>query len=214
MGEEASVSNDTSEQKKRDRAMQDMYEREARRNTKERQGAFDEYNKLNESSRTNPEGGAAQLPSGKTMNTVQENIKMAQDLEQKADKGLLTGSRTGDMFIPGANILSLVQSKTLKGAARTLREGGRAVLDERGSVVGAVKYDESGNAIAGSYYGQSEYDPTKTVEPDESPESEGAMAKKDGTAESGVEVPKAKKPAASRRSLIAGGGGASRRVFF
>ena len=29
MGEEASVSNDTSEQKKRDRAMQDMYEREA-----------------------------------------------------------------------------------------------------------------------------------------------------------------------------------------
>ena len=200
MGEEASVSNDPDEQKKRDKAMQEQY----------RQRSFDNY----QESRKAAEKGIDDMMSASDSRTVRDNARMAMDLEERADKGLLTGSRTGDMFIPGANILSLVQSKALKGAARTLREGGRAVLDERGSVVGAVKYDESGNAIAGSYYGQSEYDPTKTVEPDESPEAEGAMAKKDGTAESGVEVPKAKKPAASRRSLIAGGGGASRRVFF
>ena len=210
MGEEASVSNDPSEQKKRDKAMQEMYEKESLRNTKDRQSSFDNYGE----SRKAAEKGIDDMMSAKDSIAVRDNAKMAMELEEKADKGLLTGSRTGDMFIPGANILSLVQSKTLKGAARTLREGGRAILDERGSVVGAAKYDMDGNVIAGSYYGQSEYDPTKTVTPDESPEAEGAMAKKDGTGESGVEVPKAKKPAASRRSLIAGGGGASRRVFF
>ncbi len=200
MGEEASVSNDPDEQKKRDRAMQEQY----------RQRSFDNY----QESRKAAEKGIDDMMSASDSRTVRDNARMAMDLEEKADKGLLTGSRTGDMFIPGANILSLVQSKALKGAARTLREGGRAVLDERGSVVGAAKYDAEGKVIAGSYYGQSEYDPTKTVEADDSPEAEGAMAKKDGTGESGVEVPKAKKPAQSRRALIAGGGGASRRVFF
>ena len=200
MGEEASVSNDPDEQKKRDKAMQEQY----------RQRSFDNY----QESRKAAEKGIDDMMSAKDSIAVRDNARMAMDLEEKADKGLLTGSRTGDMFIPGANILSLVQSKALKGAARTLREGGRAVLDERGSVVGAAKYDLEGNAIAGSYYGQSEYDPTKTVTEEDSAEAEGAMAKKDGTAESGVEVPKAKKPAQSRRALIAGGGGASRRVFF
>ena len=67
-----------------------------------------------------------------------ENLQ-AQKLERSAAGASLTGSRLGDLAIPGAGTLSLVQQIAQTQQARELRRGGEMITDESGEYKGVFR---------------------------------------------------------------------------
>ena len=67
-----------------------------------------------------------------------ENLQ-AQKLEKSAAGASLTGSRLGDLAIPGAGTLSLVQQIAQTQQARELRRGGEMITDESGEYKGVFR---------------------------------------------------------------------------
>ena len=76
-----------------------------------------------------------------------ENLQ-AQKLERSAAGASLTGSRLGDLAIPGAGTLSLVQQFAQTQQARELRRGGEMITDDSGEYKGVV----STNFLGGRVY--------------------------------------------------------------
>jgi len=114
------------------------------REAKERQASFNQYNRMQKPS---PEGGAAQLPSQKTMNTVQDNISIAQGLERKAKSSQI------NLPVPtiGSVAMNTVSSLNYNNQAKQLRSGGNAVFDNKGEYRGVVS--------DGRYSGNADYSP-------------------------------------------------------
>lgn len=204
-------------------------EAEIQRQKKERQKAFDQYNKLNQSS---PEGGAAQLPSKKTMDTVQSNISLAQDLERRASTEDFTGQKRGNSILnmreamfPLGRGASFARTLAFRQQAGELRKGGNAVFDREGQYRGVVR--------EGRFSGESAYNPigrstgvmfdTKTqryttealkdVAGSDNPSESGNV----GTSGSQIQTQNKTDSttggvsAAARRGLLSQGGGARRR---
>jgi len=84
-----------------------------------------------------------------------ENLQ-AQKLERSAAGASLTGSRLGDLAIPGAGTLSLVQQIAQTQQARELRRGGEMITDESGEYKGVVSTNFLGGRV---YSGDPAFDP-------------------------------------------------------
>ena len=207
-------------------------EAEIQRQKKERQKAFDQYNKLNQSS---PEGGAAQLPSKKTMDTVQSNISLAQSLERRASTEDFTGKKRNNSILnmreamfPLGRPASFVRSIAFRQQAGELRKGGNAVFDRDGQYRGVVRegrfsgesaYSPIGRSTGVSFDSKTQRYTTEALQDvagsDNSSESGNVgtggsqiqtQNKTDSTTTGGVS-------AAARRGLLSQGGGARRRLL-
>ena len=125
MGGESSGGSDSS------MSNQQLNRAKRNREAKERQASFNQYNKMQQPS---PEGGSAQLPSKATMNTVQDNISIAQSLERKA--------KSSEFNVPiptlGTVAMKTISSINYNNQAKQLRGGGNAVFDNKGEYRGVV----------------------------------------------------------------------------
>ena len=121
----------------------------AARNKKQRDDAFNQYNKMQQPS---PEGGSAQLPSKATMNTVQDNISIAQDLERKAKSSQI------NLPVPtvGSIAMNTISSINYNNQAKQLRGGGNPVFDDKGDYQGVVGKGTFGGKV---YSGNADYSP-------------------------------------------------------
>lgn len=204
-----------------DSGVSGVEEAQIQRQKKQRQKAFDQYNKMNQPS---PEGGSAQLPSKSTMSTVKSNIELAQDLESKA--------RESQFKIPGftSAALSTISTINYNKQARDLRAGGNPVYTGTGfnrEYVGVVKdglySGRSGFNPIGRKAGEVTFDPStgtytssQMQESNDSSESGNVGVSSnvdsqnvtDSTTSGGGGV-----SSAARRGLISQGGGARRRRF-
>lgn len=203
-----------------DSGVSGVEEAQIQRQKKERQKAFDQYNKLNQSS---PEGGTAQLPSKSTMSTVKSNIELAQDLESKA--------RESQFKIPGFGSAALNTMTTINynKQARDLRAGGNAVYTGTGfnrEYVGVVKdglySGRSGFNPIGRKAGEVTFDSatgtytsSQMQESNDSSESGNVGASSNVDSQNMTDSTKGggSVSAAARRGLISQGGGARRRRF-
>lgn len=186
------------------------------REAKERQASFNQYNKMQQPS---PEGGSAQLPSKATMNTVQDNISIAQSLERKAKSSQI------NLPVPtvGSIAMNTISSINYNNQAKQLRSGGNAVFDNKGEYRGVVS--------EGRYSGAADYSPIGRSQGVSFNSATGnytssqMQSSGDNNSESSNNTPNNTQTTAinktdsttslstaSRRSLISGGGGgASRR---
>lgn len=191
------------------------------REAKERQASFNQYNKMQQPS---PEGGSAQLPSKATMNTVQDNISIAQNLERKA--------KSSELNIPiptiGSVAMNTISSMNYNYQAKELRSGGNAVFDKKGEYQGVVGKGTFGGKV---YSGNTGYSPlgrsqgvsfnsatgrytSSQMQTSGNDNSESSNNTPNNTQTTSVNKTDSTTSlsAASRRSLISGGGGgASRR---
>ena len=210
---------------------QDLNKAKKNRDKKERQQAFDQYNKMNQPS---PEGGAAQLPSAKTMDTVQSNISLAQDLERRASTEDFTGQKRGNSMLnmreamfPLGRPASFVRSVAFRQQAGELRKGGNAVFDRDGQYRGVVRegrfsgesaYSPIGRSTGVSFDSKTQRYTTEALQ-DVAGSDNSSESGNVGTAGSQIQSENKTDStttgvsAAARRGLLSQGGGARRRLL-
>jgi len=187
------------------------------RDKKERQSGFDTYNRQTSASKKNEKKGGTALPVSRPTKAVTQNMRLAQDLEEKAKQSQI------NIPVPtfGTVAANTISSLNYTNQAKQLRSGGNAVFDSMGNYQGVVS--------DGTYSGNADFSPIGRS--DVSFDSKtgnytSAMQRDSGGSEQGnntqgntnvsstnvTDSTGTSLSTASRRALISGaGGGASRR---
>lgn len=188
------------------------------RDKKERQSGFDTYNRQTSASKKNEKKGGTALPVSRPTKAVTQNMRLAQDLEEKAKQSQI------NIPVPtfGTVAANTIASLNYTNQAKQLRSGGNAVFDSMGNYQGVVS--------DGTYSGNADFSPIGrsdvSFDSKTGNYTSSAMQRDSGGSEQGnntqgntnvsstnvTDSTGTSLSTASRRALISGaGGGASRR---